>query len=64
MMKRRAFDHRLDQERALRLAAILGELNELRDAEDRPQVLYAEIVGNLETARQQLAFAMEKYMSV
>lgn len=51
----------LDRERAQELARIIDELDGARAAEDRPEALYASIRENLNSARLQLLYAIEKY---
>jgi len=51
----------LDRERAQDLARVIDELDGVRIAENRPEALYASIRENLNSARLQLLYAIEKY---
>jgi len=51
----------LDRERAQELARIIDELDGARAVEDRVEALYASIWENLNRARLQLLYAIEKY---
>jgi len=51
----------LDRERAQMIANVIDELNRARAVEDREAPLYASIRKNLEAARYQLLYAIEKY---